>query len=127
MAEIRIKSIDESELDTVLAEDIDFVGELKFTKPLMIKGRFKGEIKATGDLYIGENAFVDAKIEANVVSLKGRVKGNILANSRVELFSTSCVDGDISTPNLVMESGCRFNGICTMKSDNGEDEKDNEK
>ena len=58
MSEFRIKPVDESELDTILAEDIDFTGQLSFTKPLMIKGRFKGEIDASGDL-----ASVQAQID----------------------------------------------------------------
>ena len=118
MTEVHIKSVEESALDTILAEDIDFTGELSFTKPLMIKGHFKGEIKASGDLYIWDDAHVEARIEANLVSLKGELKGNITARTRVELFSTSRLDGDITAPDVVMESGTRFNGICTMEERN---------
>ncbi len=116
MSEIRIVDVDESEVDTILAEDIDFTGTMDFNKSLMIKGKFKGDIKASGDLYIDEHAVVEARVEANIVSLKGKVKGNVFANTRVELFSCSSVDGDITAPDVIMESGCRFNGICTMKS-----------
>ena len=114
MSDVHIKNVDETELDTILADDIDFSGELSFKKPLMIKGRFKGRINAFGDLYIGDAAQVEAQIAANVVSLKGSVKGNVTARSRVELFSTSRVDGDITSPDIIMESGSRFNGICSM-------------
>ena len=114
MSELRIKKIDDNEIDTILAEDIDFTGELSFDKPLMIKGKFSGTIKASGDLYVGDNAYVKARIEANVVSLKGKIKGNIFAHSRVELFSSATVDGDITAPDIIMESGCRFNGMCNM-------------
>ncbi|MGA2614022.1 MAG: polymer-forming cytoskeletal protein [Spirochaetia bacterium] len=114
MAEVRIKDIDEHEIDTILAEDIDFEGHLTFKKPLMIKGKFKGEIKSTSALYIGEKAYVEATTEADVVSSKGRHKGDILGRSRVELFSTARVDGDITTPDFVVESGCKFNGNCNM-------------
>ena len=114
MSELRIRKVEETEIDTVLAKDIDFTGELSFNKPLMIKGKFNGTIHASGDLYVGDDALVEARIEANVVSLKGRIKGNIFAKSRVELFSTAAVDGDITAPDIVMESGCRFNGMCKM-------------
>jgi cytoskeletal protein CcmA (bactofilin family) len=114
MSDLRIKKVEDSEIDTILAEDIDFTGELAFNKPLMIKGKFNGTIKASGDLYVGANAFVEARIEANVVSLKGRIKGNIFAKSRVELFSSASVDGDITSPDIIMESGCKFNGMCSM-------------
>jgi cytoskeletal protein CcmA (bactofilin family) len=114
MAEVRIKDIDEHEIDTILAEDIDFEGYLTFKKPLMIKGKFKGEIKSTSALYIGEKAYVEATTEAAVISSKGRHKGDIVGHSRIELYSTAQVDGDITTPDFVMESGCRFNGYCNM-------------
>jgi cytoskeletal protein CcmA (bactofilin family) len=114
MAEVRIKDIDEHEIDTILAEDIDFEGHLTFKKPLMIKGKFKGEIKSTSSLYIGEKAYVEAKTEADIVSSRGRHRGDIVGHSRVELFSTAQVEGDISTPDFVVESGCKFNGYCNM-------------
>ncbi len=120
MPEVRIKDIDEHEIDTILAEDIDFEGHLTFKKPLMIKGKFKGEIKSTSALYIGEKAYVEATTEADVVSSRGRHKGDILGRSRVELFSTARVDGDITTPDFIVESGCKFNGYCNMS---GEPEK----
>lgn len=114
MREVRIDKIDENDIDTVLAEDIDFSGKLTFNKALMIKGRFKGEINASSDLYIGENAVVRAKIEANKVSARGKIRGDVIAHSRVELFSTATVDGDLTTPDLIMESGCIYNGQCAM-------------
>lgn len=121
MAEVRIKDIDEHEIDTILAEDIDFEGYLTFQKPLMIKGKFKGEIKSTSSLYIGEKAYVEATTEAGVVSSKGRHKGNIVGHSRVELYSTAQVDGDIATPDFIVESGCKFNGFCNMSGEPRED------
>jgi cytoskeletal protein CcmA (bactofilin family) len=114
MAEVRIKDIDEHEIDTILADDIDFEGQLTFKKPLMIKGKFKGEIRSESALYVGEQAVVEAKVESSLVSSKGRIKGDITGHSRVELYSSAQVEGDISTPDFVVESGCTFNGHCNM-------------
>ena len=114
MAEVRIKDIDEHEVDTILADDIDFEGQLTFKKPLMIKGKFRGEIRSESALYVGEKAVVEAKVESSLVSSKGRIKGDITGHSRVELASTANVDGDITTPDFVVESGCKFNGHCNM-------------
>jgi cytoskeletal protein CcmA (bactofilin family) len=115
MSEISIKNVDESEIDTILSEDIDFTGELTFNKPLMIKGKFNGEIKASSDLYIGKEAVLTALVEADLVSVKGTVDGNIKSHKRVELFSSSVIEGDITSPSVVMENGCNFNGICKME------------
>ncbi|TFG59809.1 MAG: polymer-forming cytoskeletal protein [Spirochaetales bacterium] len=115
MSELTIKSIEESEIETVLAEDINFTGTLSFDDSLMIKGKFQGEICAKGDLHIGTNAEVEAKLEASLVSIKGSVKGNVTALSRIELFSSSSLEGDINTPSITMENGSKFNGKCAMK------------
>jgi cytoskeletal protein CcmA (bactofilin family) len=117
MSDTLRKKIDEEEIDTVLAEDIDFNGELKFKEPLMIRGKFTGEIKASSALFIGENAEIEAKIEADMISSRGRIKGNLTAKKRVELFSTAKVEGDITCPELVIESGAVYDGYCNMSGE----------
>ena len=115
MAEVNIKNVEEADIDTVLSEDIDFSGELTFKKPLMIKGKFSGTIKSLSDLYIGKNAIIKAQVDANLVSIKGTIEGNISSYKRVELFSTSQITGDITSPAIIMENGAILNGICTME------------
>jgi cytoskeletal protein CcmA (bactofilin family) len=119
MPDMRLKSIDESDIDTVLAGDIEFEGELSFEKPLLIKGHFKGSINASSELYVSREAEVKATITASVVSVKGRVKGDITATERLELFESSALKGNIKTPDLIMESGCEFNGTCVMPGNDG--------
>ena len=38
------KVIEEKDIDTILAEDIDFYGTMNFENSLMIKGNFDGRI-----------------------------------------------------------------------------------
>jgi cytoskeletal protein CcmA (bactofilin family) len=114
MTEVQITAIDEEQLDTVLASDVEFAGEMTFSKPLMIKGKVSGVIRSESDLYVDEKAVVEADIVANIVSVKGNVRGNISARERVELFASSTVEGDVVAPQVTMETGCRFNGACRM-------------
>ena len=114
MAEIHSRKIKEHRLDTVLAEDIIFNGEVSFSKELMIKGKFEGRIEAEGDLYIAENADVKAEIDAKSVHVKGKVLGNVTALTQVELTGCAEVIGDITAPRIVMETGCRFEGVSRM-------------
>lgn len=116
MSEVQIREVDESDIVTILADDISFEGKLSFDDSLMIKGRFQGDIRALGNLYVDSEAVVEARVEANIVSLKGTIKGDVFAHTRVELFATAMVDGDITAPDVIMESGCKFNGICKMEA-----------
>ncbi|MDC7220739.1 MAG: polymer-forming cytoskeletal protein [Spirochaetales bacterium] len=117
MAELEIheKRVYEKNISTVLTEEIHFSGELFFSKDLMIKGEFYGAIKASGNLYIEESAYVEAEITAGAVYIKGQVKGNIMADTRVELHGTAKVAGDITAPQIVMDTGCRFDGTSRMQ------------
>lgn len=118
MAEIHSERVKERDIDTVMGEDIDFTGSLTFTDPLMIKGKFSGDIKATGVLYIEVNSHVEANIVADSVHIRGEVLGDIEANESVQLFSTARVTGDITAPKVKMENGCFFSGKCHMNGEN---------
>jgi cytoskeletal protein CcmA (bactofilin family) len=108
------KMVEEKDVDTVLAEDIDFSGTMKFKKSLMIKGKFDGRIDAEGHLILGPNAEVKAAIKAGVVTNYGKIIGNVEALQKIELFKGAELNGDVKTPDLIIESGCIFNGNCAM-------------
>ena len=114
MSEIHRRGIDVRELDTVLAEDFEFEGEMEFSKPLMLKGKFKGEVRTDSDFIIDEGAEVEARIEGRTVDVRGTVVGNIEAKVRVDLASTARVRGDLTAPQVIIEAGARFNGLCSM-------------
>lgn len=106
--------LDEEDYDTVLAPDIDFTGSIEFAEPFMIKGRVTGRIEATSDLMIDTDAIVKADIHANRIVIKGSVTGNVTADKMVHVFSSGKLTGDVTAPEVVLESGCFFSGICTM-------------
>lgn len=114
MAEIHSERVKERDIDTVMGDDIDFKGSLSFSDPLMIKGKFNGDIKATGVLYVEVDAYVEANISAASVHVRGEILGNIEATESVQLFSTAKVNGDIIAPKVKMENGCFFTGKCHM-------------
>ena len=120
MAELRVRTIDESQLETVLAHDIDFEGTIEFSEPLLIKGNVRGEIKSESDLFVAESARIDADIRAARVSVKGVVVGDIDATERIELFSGAGIEGNIRTPDLVVQSGSSLTGRCEMPRRDGD-------
>ena len=112
-----VSSIEEKDVDTVLAEDIDFSGTMKFQNSLMIKGKFEGQIDAQGHLILGPDAVVKATIKAGVVTNFGKIIGNVEAIKKLELLKGAELNGDVKTPDFIIESGCVFNGKCAMSGD----------
>lgn len=127
MAELRVRTIDESELDTVLAPDIDFEGTIEFSEPLLVKGAVRGEIKTESDLFIADSARLQANISAARVSVKGTVQGDVTATERVELFSGAAIVGNVSSPDLIIQSGSHYTGYCTMPGGPGATDTDGAK
>jgi cytoskeletal protein CcmA (bactofilin family) len=126
MSDYRLHYTDETDMDTIMSEDVFFEGQMSFEKPLLIKGRLKGGVTSQGDLYINKDAVVEAKVEAGRVWLKGSVKGEVRTSGKLELFSGSSMDGNISTPDLVIQSGCYFRGHCDMPQQKKTEEPKNE-
>jgi len=114
MADAHNEIIDEDEFDTILSSDIDFTGTLHFEKPFLIQGKVSGEISAKGLLVIDEDAVVNADINTSRVVIRGLVKGDVTAAEKVEISATGRLEGNIVTPEICMETGCRFNGRCAM-------------
>jgi len=114
MAEIHNESMEDDDFDTILSPDIDFTGTLRFEKPFLIRGKVSGEINSTGLLVIDENAVVNANINALRVLIRGQVKGDVTAVEKVEVTVNGKLSGNVTAPEIYMETGCVFNGRCTM-------------
>jgi len=118
MTEVYNDFLEDADFDTVLSEDIDFTGTLRFEKPFLIRGKVSGEINATGLLVIDENAVVNANIHALRVLIRGIVKGDVTAVEKVEVTISGKLSGNVTAPEIFMETGCVFNGRCTMVGKN---------
>jgi len=110
--------LEDADFDTILSSDIDFTGTLRFEKPFLIRGKVSGEINASGLLVIDENAIVNANIHALRVLVRGQVKGDITAVEKVEVTVSGKLSGNVTAPEIYMETGCIFNGKCTMVGKN---------
>ena len=118
MTEVHNDVLEDEDFDTILSPDIDFTGTLHFEKPFLIRGKVSGEISARGILVIDEEAVVNANINASKVIIRGQVKGNVSAEENVEVTASGKLTGNVSAPEIFMETGCVFNGRCTMTEKN---------
>jgi len=109
MVDVRIKNIEESDVDTVISADMVFQGNIKLSRPAMIKGRVSGKINSNGNVFIEKGASVKAELRVKELSVKGNLDGVVDAVV-VEFGNTSEFKGDVRAKSLAMESGCVFSG-----------------
>jgi cytoskeletal protein CcmA (bactofilin family) len=114
MTDVHNDILEDEDFDTILSPDIEFSGTLSFEKPFLIRGKVSGEISARGMLVVDEEAVVNANINAARVIIRGSVKGDVAAAEKVEVAITGRLVGNVSAPEIYMETGCVFNGRCTM-------------
>lgn len=88
-------------------------GKLSFDTSVRIDGHLTGELISSKTVIVGSEGVVDAKMDVDVLIVLGRVRGEVKA-SRVEIISGGQVEGDVTTPVLVVEQNCILNGTCRM-------------
>ena len=94
-----------------IGESIFVKGDVVSSGDLIIDGQVQGTIElGNHSLTIGPKASVTADLKANAVSISGEVKGNVIGAARVELKSTSKVEGNITAPKFLMEDGAALSG-----------------
>ncbi len=100
---------------TVFGQETEFDGVLEFSDSLVITGKFRGTINATGDLEIDKTAACDVdKMSAESVVISGKVLGNVEAKERIELCSGSSVHGDLKAARLRIADDVEFEGQVSM-------------
>jgi cytoskeletal protein CcmA (bactofilin family) len=114
MTDVHNDELADEDFDTVLSHDIDFTGVITFEKSFLVRGRISGEISSGAVLLIDEGAVVEANISAQRIIIKGSVTGDVKAGTRLEISPTGRLLGNVLAPEINFESGCVFNGKCTM-------------
>lgn len=105
----------EADRITLIDTEADVEGKLT-GKDARILGRFKGEIKLSGRLQLGEGARVDAKIAADAVEIAGEFKGEVTARSLL-LLEKARVSGTLGAQTLAVREGAQLNGSVNAGSE----------
>lgn len=111
MANEATPSMDERRTAAWIGKALRIEGRIFSQENLTIDGEIDGTIEV-GDhnLQIGAGAAVKADLTAKTITINGAVTGNVLATDRVDLQATGSVDGDITTPRLLMADGAVIKG-----------------
>ncbi len=99
---------------SLIAENSEITGNIKFTDGLRIDGNVVGDVSAKADkasiLVISETATVTGELVADHIIVNGTVRGPIYARLMLELQPKARIEGDICYCALEMHQGAIIDG-----------------
>lgn len=103
-----------------IGKSIAIKGDLTGNEDIAIEGKVDGKVDLPNNEFtIGANGVVHAEVKAKSVVVIGRVSGNINGIERIEIQATGIVDGDVTSPRLVVAEGAILNGSIHMSQKDG--------
>ncbi|HVL25462.1 MAG TPA: polymer-forming cytoskeletal protein [Thermomicrobiales bacterium] len=109
------QNVDEGqESISVIDRYSNFDGTYHSTRDLRIEGQVKGTIECRGTLHIAQGANIDAKVEADNISVAGELQGEITCRGKLQLLPSGRVRGKINTVTLVIHEGAYYEGELEM-------------
>jgi cytoskeletal protein CcmA (bactofilin family) len=91
-----------------ISKNLHIIGTVFSSGKISFNGSIKGTLE-TKSLYVGENGFIDGKVEADEAVILGRIKGTLKGN-KVRLASSSRIEGDTYHQVIAIEDGAIYEG-----------------
>jgi cytoskeletal protein CcmA (bactofilin family) len=102
------------DIETVIGSTVKIEGDFKGDGDIIVEGVVDGSLKTKKHLAVGENAKINASVEAGSAFVAGVIKGNVKISEALELSSTAKIEGDIEAKILTIATGAQINGNVKM-------------
>jgi cytoskeletal protein CcmA (bactofilin family) len=100
-----------------IGKSISIRGDLTGNEDMVIEGKVEGKVDLPNNqLTVGADGSVKAEIHAKSVVIVGHVIGNVTGLERVEIQATGKLEGDVTSPKLIVAEGAHLNGGIQMTS-----------
>ena len=90
------------------------IGQLHIDGNVLLSGTIEGEIHATGDVEIDDEAKVKASVAGADINIRGHVNGPVTARKRLLVARSGSLVGDVRVARLVIQDGASFSGNVSM-------------
>ena len=107
-------AIMESPARTLIGNGTTFKGDIESNGDIRVDGRLIGSVKSNGKISVGQTGVIEGDLNCKQAEIAGVVKGTINTEELTALKSTSKVEVDLNTKQLLIEVGAQFTGKCTM-------------
>jgi cytoskeletal protein CcmA (bactofilin family) len=99
---------------TLIDRHSNFDGVFQSSRDLRIDGVVKGTIECQGTLFVAQGANVNAKIEAENVTVAGDLHGEVNCRGRLQIMPSGRLRGKVNTQTLVINEGAYYEGQLDM-------------
>ena len=91
-------------------------GELSGDEDVVVSGEFEGNIDLPNHaLTVLRGGQVRANVKANMIEIQGEVQGDVDGVDKVLITKTGRMQGNISSPRVVLDDGAIFKGSIDME------------
>ena len=98
-----------------IGQSITVVGDISGEEDLTVLGRVEGRIDLSqNSVTVGRTGRIKADVFAKNVSVEGEVQGNVFAGEAIVLRKSGGVHGNLTSPRVTLEDGCKFKGSIDM-------------
>ena len=99
---------------SIIGPGMRIVGDCDTDGAVRIEGTVQGNIRAGKAVVVGKEGTVEGDIFTQDAVISGTVKGTLRAESRLELQSTSRIEGEVLAGRMQLEEGAVLNGTIQM-------------
>ena len=92
-------------------------GQITGSTDLMVEGEIEGKLELKNGVVVGSSGVVRGEIKARSVRISGKVHGNVRGEEMIEILPSGTVEGDVSSPRVVISDGAFFKGNIQMNGD----------
>jgi cytoskeletal protein CcmA (bactofilin family) len=104
---------------SIIGPGMRLVGDIETDGTVRIEGSVEGTVRAGKAVVIGKDGSVDGTVHTQDAVISGRLTGTLTAESRLELQSTSRIDGEVFARRMQLEEGAELNGTIHMGEKKG--------
>ncbi len=110
----KIKKRKPTTVDSLIGQNSQIVGDVRYSGGLHIDGTVKGNVLADEDdhamLTLSDKGTIEGEVKVPFIILNGVVKGDVHAREHVELASNARVEGNVFYRLIEMAMGAEVNG-----------------
>lgn len=100
--------------NNIIGKGSTFNGNVDTYGNLRVEGRIIGNVRSKSKIAVGQSAFIEGNVLAQVAEIEGEIKGSVEVTDILILKPNCSISGDIIANKLVVESGAKFDGQCKM-------------